>query len=147
MLIKKLTFVFRTSYSMKPIFYLNEYRTAAFCASRTRQLRWLRGFSPPLIYDSNLYTKSLCFSSINCLQQTLGCGSFTIVQPFFCVILFSVFSTYMLRGSTYFIIGAPFFYFSPNIIAFIKPLLISATNSNEIIFKIQLSNHLKKIIW
>jgi hypothetical protein len=141
---KKTYFRFRTSYSMKPIFYLNEYRTVAFCASCTRQLRWLRGFSPPLIYDSNLYTKPLCFSGINCLQQTFGGGSFTIVLPFFCVVLSSVFSAYALSGSTYFFIGTPFFYFSPYIIAFIKALLISATNSNEMIFKIQLLNYSKK---
>lgn len=130
---------------MKPIFYLNEYRPAAFCASYTRLLRWLRGFSPPLIYDPDLYTIPSCFSGINCLQQTFGSGSFTIVLPIFCVILSLVFNANLLNRCAYCEICATIFYGYPYIISSIKPLLISTTNTNEMIFKIQLLNHLKKI--
>lgn len=130
---------------MKPIFYLNEYRPAAFCASYTRLLRWLRGFSPPLIYDSNLYTLPSCFSGINCLQQTFGSGSFTIVLPIFCVILSCDLNACLLKSCIYCTIATTVFCDFLYTINSIKPLLISTTNTNEMIFKIQLLNHLKKI--
>jgi hypothetical protein len=127
---------------MKSIFYLKEYQSAAFCATYTRLLRWLRGFSPPLIYNHHLYTIASRFSGINSLQQTFGSGSFTIVVPFFCVISLRV---YQLLGCIYLAISPIGSYVFSTIKTCINPVLLTTTNSHETIFKIQLLNQLKKI--
>lgn len=130
---------------MKPIFCPNEYRSAAFCATYTRLLRWLRGFSPPLIYHLNIYTSSLCVSGINSLHQTFGSGSFTIVLPFFCVIPSRTFSVYFFNCCFYLTKIKPAFCTFSYSKYVVRGLLLPATNSDEMILKIQLLNHLKKI--
>jgi len=127
---------------MKPVFYLKEYQSAAFCATYTRLLRWLRGFSPPLIYNHHLYTIPSRFSGINSLQQTFGSVSFTIVLPFFCVISLRA---YQLLGCIYLAISSIVFYVFSAIKTCINSVLLTTTNSYEMIFEIQLLNHLKKI--
>lgn len=129
---------------MKPIFYLNEYRTATFYATNTRLSRLLHCFNPPLIYDPDTYTKSLCFSSINSLQQTFGSVSFTIVLPIFCVRSSGKGNAFLPNSYQHLKQFLAIFCSS----AFLKPILaynhLPNSSSVKTILKIQLLNHFKK---
>jgi hypothetical protein len=130
---------------MKPIFYLNGYRIAAFCATFTRLLRRLQGFSPLLIFHSKAYTTPFGFIGINSLQKAFGSVSFTIVPPFFCVISSSFFSTFYLNGRICFTINTTVFRsFSYTNIP-VKENLFLTTNSNKMVIKNPIVKPLKKI--
>lgn len=122
---------------MKPIFYPNEYRPAAFSATFARLLRWLRGSSPPLFYNSNTFTKPLRISGINSLNQTFGSGSYTIVLPIFCVLSSIVY--YSSLGKAIFCAVLYTYIITTQVI-------LITTYSYEMIFKIQLLSPFKKII-